>query len=128
MAIVLSPREAYIWCATYHDDTQIPEYDEERQDGRGFAELDNARVKTLELWPLLPSPVDQQITRLHRVDVPSGAAPVFFRRRKIELNPNTDTQDISTTHCIGWKSDTEQCYLFVFDDGSTLLSNNIQAI
>lgn len=126
--ISINAPDAYIWCATYHNDVQTPEYDHERPDGRGFAEVDNAQVKALELWPVLLSPENQQMIPPHRVNVPNGATPVFFRRRKIIMNPNTNQQDLVTTHCIGWKSDTDACYLFVFDDGSTMLSKDLQAV
>jgi hypothetical protein len=65
----------------------------------------------------------------HRVDVPAGATPIFFRRRSVEINPlQGETGNRTTTHCIGWKRGDEAVYLFVFDDGSTLLTNDLQAV
>lgn len=121
--------DAYIWRVTYHDDTQIPEFDEVRPYGRGFAEVDSRQIKALELCPLLLSPVDQQMIPPHRVTVPSGATPVFFRRRSLEVNPVTNSVlGRRTTHCIGWHRDGVGCYLFVHEDGSSLLTDNLQAV
>jgi hypothetical protein len=119
MAIDISriAKDAYTWCAKYHDGTQIPEYDESCPNGRGFAEVSASQVATLEL------------SSAHKVAVPHGATPVFFRRRRMELNPNDDNVVSSTTtHCIGWKKGENACYLFVSEDGSTLLTNDAQAV
>jgi hypothetical protein len=108
--------DVYKWCATYRDGTQIPEYDESRPDGRGFAEVNASQVATLEL------------SSAHKVAIPHGATPVFFRRRRMELNPGDDSAvSRGTTHCIGWEQGESACYLFVHEDGSTLLTNDLQA-
>lgn len=112
--------EAYTWGALYTDDTCIAEYD--REEGRGFAEVDQARVKTLLLLSL-------QDGASHSVNIPQGATPVFFRRRSIEIDPlQGESTQRPTIHCIGWKKGDEAIYLFVFDDGSTLLTDNLQAV
>lgn len=117
-------QDTYTWHALYDNDEAISEYD--RPEGRGFAEVESTRVKTLLLTPLQGA--------LHRIDIPVGAQPIFFRRRSIELAPlQGDVQSRSTVHCIGWKnagllSVQQEVYLFVFDDGSTLLTNDLQAV
>lgn len=114
-------QDAYHWWAVYTDDSCIGELD--RDEGRGFAEVDQARVKTLVLLPCKgdgPS---------HGVDIPQGAIPVFFRRRSVEINPLAgENTPRPTTHCIGWKRGEQAVYLFVFDDGSTLLTSDLQAV
>lgn len=110
-------KDAYMWRVTYQNGTQIPEYDESRPEGRGFAEIDGSQIRILGLDPG------------HHVIIPECAMPVFFRRRRMELNPNNDEEEnLSTTHCIGWKSEKSACYLFVFGDGSTLLTDDLQAV
>lgn len=114
-------QDAFTWYALYENDDFISEYD--RPEGRGFAEVESARVKTLLLIPC------RGMEASHRVDVPAGATPIFFRRRSVEINPlQEETGNRTTTHCIGWKRGAQAVYLFVFDDGSTLLTNELQAV
>lgn len=109
--------DAHTWCATYHNGALVPEYNDDRPDGRGFAEVDASQVKVLSL------------SSAHHVMIPDGAEPVFFRRRVIAVNPNTDEQQTSTVaHCIGWKKSDDACYLFVFDNGSTILTTDLNAV
>lgn len=112
--------EAYTWSAVYDDDTAISEYD--REEGRGFAEVDQTRVKTLLLFPQAGG--DPYI-----MDIPEGAQPVFFRRRSIEINLVAgESSPRPTKHCIGWKRGDEATYLFILEDGSTSLTNDLQAV
>jgi hypothetical protein len=120
--------DAYTWRVEYHNDVIIPEFDIERPDGRGFAEVNSEQVKTLELWPLLLSPIDQQMIPVHRVSIPEGATPVFFRRRFTIAFQGDDTPGVSVKHCIGWKKDDSACYLFVFVDGSSLMTDDFHAV
>lgn len=109
--------DAYTWCATYHDGALIPEYDDDRPDGRGFAEVDSSQVKMLSL------------SAAHHVVIPEDAEPVFFRRRWIMVDPNIDEYETgSVVHCIGWKKSDDACYLFVFDNGSTILTTDLNAV
>lgn len=118
----IATKDALTWSVVSHDDTQIPEFDEARPDGRGFAEIDKAQVKFLDLNTA-------DLLAKHRVLIPDGAEPVFFRRRAIVLNLETEQETgRSTTHCIGWKKGDEACYLFIFEDGSTLLTSDLNAI
>lgn len=111
--------DLYTWHVTYRDGTTINEYDEAHPQGRGFADVDGAQVKTL----VLSSP---DVCASYRVDISQGALPVFFRRRRIEITPDgAGTQQ--TVHCIGWK-ESSAVYLFVWGDGSTLLTSDFQAV
>lgn len=111
--------ELYTWRAVYDDDiTAIYETEE-----NNFACVDQSRVKTLLLLSLQGDGV------AHRVDIPHGAQAVFFRRRRIAINPiEGSAVNHSSTHCIGWKQDDKAVYLFVFEDGSSWLSENLQAV
>ena len=113
--------DLYTWIAVYEDETAVPEFDAERTDGRGFAEVDASRVRRL----LLIGDPGQAVVAL-----PEGATPVFFRRRRIDVNLFTDEQTAPLTiaHCIGWQKDEAGCFLFVFGDGSSLLSSDMHAV
>lgn len=111
-------QEAYAWCVIY-DDEQYTTVDE--RGVQNFAEVDQSHVKSLALFSL-------QGEAAHRVLIPTGATPIFFRRRSVELSPDGASSPRPTVHCIGWKHGDEAMYLFVFEDGSTLLSDDLQAV
>lgn len=119
--MAIATKDLYTWCAVYTDDTFIGEY-HGRPDGRGFAEVDKTRVKQFKLESSLAH------LRSHYVDVPHGAEPIFFRRRIVGVNSMTGKSDVATIHSIGWKQDENACYLFIFEDGSSLLSTDLQAV
>lgn len=104
--------DTYRWSAIYNDNTIL----DERDTKQGFASVDQSRIKNLMLF----SPKGS----IGNVVIPEGAEAVFFRRRSIE--PNKGNR--STVHCIGWKNESSAVYLFVFDDGSTLLTTDLQAV
>lgn len=113
-------RDVYTWGALYDDDACIGEYD--RLEGRSFVEVESARVKELLLLSLIGGST-------HSVKIPQGATPVFFRRRSLEINlVQEESTPRPTVHCIGWKRGDEAIYLFVFNDGSTLLTTDLQAV
>lgn len=116
-------KDTYLWGAVYTDGSLIGEYD--RLEGRGFADVDAARVKELYIFPSASLP-----WKMHHVRIPSGATPVFFRRRSVAVNLTADEQQShGTTHCIGWQRDGgEAVYLFVGDDGTTLLTDDLEAV
>lgn len=108
---------AYIWRAMYRDETVVCEENVDK-----FADIDASRVTSLFLYPLAGGGT-------HRVDIPQGAQPVFFRRHPLEINVmQASGAWHPTVYCIGWKKDEQSVYLFIFDDGSTLLSNDLQAV
>jgi hypothetical protein len=116
-------KDTFTWHVEYKDGATLHEHDGIDSPGRGFAEVDQAQVKTvvLSLPTLPPQP-------MHHVVIPEDASPVFFRRRRIELNPNTGKQTQMTIHCIGWRNGNHGIYLFACDDGSTLLTSDFNAI
>jgi hypothetical protein len=113
-------QDKYMWQVIYADGTFTAEYDLGRSDGRGFAEIEDKTVKHICLLNLGLA--------VHTVNIPDGAQPVFFRRRMIALDGSGSEQGRSTVHCIGWKRAESACYLFVLPDGSTLLSDDLQAV
>jgi hypothetical protein len=116
-------KDVYQWRVVYQDGTVTDEYDNARPDGRGFGERKAKPVAEIRLMTWHPFNDHE-----HRVDIPDGATAVFFRRRSIVLNPTTGEGGRTTVHCIGWKREQEAVYLFVFDDSSTLLTSDLQAV
>ncbi len=113
--------DAYTWQVTYQDGSSLPEYDsEEGATSRGFAEVRSESVSMLSLLGQ---------GRGYSVHIPEGALPVFFRRRSITLSVTEEGEGArETTHCIGWSRGESGVYLFVHDDGSTLLTDDFQAV
>jgi hypothetical protein len=118
-------QDTYTWCAIYDDGhTVISESDVGSFADIHCADIPSSRVQTLLLLPMPGIERD-----LQRMDIPQDATPVFFRRRSVEINPlQGNARSRPTVHCIGWKRGDEATYLFVFDDGSTLLTDNLQAV
>lgn len=118
MEVSIDVQDIYSWRATYSDGEHL---DEEHAVG-GFASVDQERCTALTL-------LYQGVVPVHVVHIPAGAKPVFFRRRRIAVNIFSEASEPHpTAHCIGWKrSEEDAVYLFVFEDGSTLLSNDLQA-
>ena len=123
MAIATS--DAYMWCITYRDGTDVKEFDGPDSIGRGFAEVDHAKAKGLHLLPLRAGSM-----RSHVVAIPEDATPLFFRRRTLTLDlmNEGETKTGATVHCIGWKRGDQSLYLFIWEDGSSLLSEDLQAV
>lgn len=116
-------QDAYQWHVAYVDGTSTSEYDDARPDGRGWAERDAKPVRAITLTRR------GQAVEAANIPVPDGATPVFFRRRRRSINLQVGTQtSLPAAHCIGWKRDSDAVYLFVFDDGSTLLTDDLQAV
>ena len=114
-------QDIYTWSALCANGDVLCEYD--RPEGRGFAEVASLPLAGILLLPL------QGVVPSYRVDIPRGAQPVFFRRRSITLSPLAgEREPHPTVHCIGWKRGNEATYLFVLDDGSTLLTSDLQAV
>lgn len=117
--LITQAQETYTWVALDADGGFIAEYD--HPEGRGFADVDGMKVKHLKLDPNNP------FLQSHCVEIPDGAIPVFFRRRSIALQPSGG-ETLPSVHCIGWKKGDTSVYLFVFNDGSTLLTDDLQAV
>lgn len=116
----IQAKDAYQWRVTYQDGTTTDEYDELRSDGRGWAEREAKPVQAVTLT--------QDGVAAQSIPIPEGAEPVFFRRRFISLDPVTGEGGRKTVHCIGWTHGEEAVYLFVNDNGSTLLTADFQAV
>ena|SRR6266487_6401224 len=112
-------KDAYIWCAISKDRVA---FDEEGAE-HGFASVASEQVEFVLLFPR-----DEEQRRVQRVRIPDGATPVFFRRRSVAFHPDESTTTGATVHCIGWKRGDDGVYLFVGDDGSTLLTSDMQAV
>lgn len=114
-------KDAYTWQVTYVDGTCTHEFDESKPDGRGWAEREAKDVATITLA--------RDGMQTHSVAVPEGAEPMFFRRRSLTFGlTDGSTQQGNAIHCIGWKREQEAVYLFVFNDSSTLLTTDLQAV
>jgi hypothetical protein len=118
MEVTIDIQDIYSWRATYSDGDHL---DETHAVG-GFGSVDLERCTALTLLYM-------ETVSVHTVAVPPGAHPVFFRRRSVSLNPLDGNRELRpTVHCIGWKQGEQAVYLFVREDGSTLLSSDLQAV
>lgn len=119
-------RDAWTWLVVYRDGSMLHECDGQNPHA-AYADIDIEQVDKMALIPLrdgLPQLV---------VQIAPGMRPIFFRRRLIELQiADGDTVGSQTIHCLGYSTNgngprTEH-FTFVFDDGSTLLSNDRNAV
>lgn len=109
--------DLYSWGAYYGDVETL----QEAQASQGFASVDQSRITHIGL--LLGENVE------HVVSVPVGAEAVFFRRRSIEFSlTGQNNQQNAVIHCIGWRKAEQAVYLFVFGNGKTLLTDDLQAV
>ena len=69
--------DLFTWQVGYADGSTVNEYDAERPDGRGFAEVALSHSYHIAL-------LSEGLT-IHSVRIPDGATPIFFRRRRIEF-------------------------------------------
>ncbi|SRR6266496_305481 len=111
-------KDVYTWCAFYKDRLAL----EEESAAHGFASVDQAQVNSVLL---IPADLGRSV---HRVSIPDGAIAVFFRRRTVAFHPDESMTVGATVHCIGWKRGDDGVYLFVGDDGTTLLTDDFQAV
>lgn len=110
-------QDVYQWRAVYQDGSALNEQDATQ----GFASVDQSHIKNVLLV--------RDDEPLHHVGIPEGAQAVFFRRRSLEMRLEDGRAiDRGTVHCIGWKRDDDAVYLFIAEDGKTLLTNNLQAV
>lgn len=120
--------DGWTWCVHYSDGTTFDEYG---ADGRehGFREVDNSRVVAVELVPQH----DGLVGHVVKIDAPAGMRPICFRRRSrlVNLDSGTDAAG-PVIHCIGWQKTVNgknvASYLFIFQDGSTLTTDDYQAV
>jgi hypothetical protein len=117
--------DVFTWSVAYRNGDIVHEFDEERPDGRGWAEIGEKPVKIVMLATQYG-----ELDRIHHIAVPQDAQPVFFRRRYVTINAGEQESNSTgcLAHCIGWKRGDGAVYLFVLENGSTLLTDNLQAI
>lgn len=110
-------QELYSWRAYYPDG-----FLDEADAPSGFASVDKTNCTCMAL-------LDEDADPMHMVEIPAGAEPVFFRRRQIEVNLHDGSETPKrSAHCIGWKCGEQSVYLFLLDNGCSLLTTNLQAI
>lgn len=118
--------DLWTWVALYDDGSRLFEYDE--TGSHGFTEVDLSRLRVFLLVPTQPG------FSTHHVQIaPSkGQRPIFFRRRSIQLAQDGSEVEKKTVHCLGSQSTVQgvnvASYLFLFEDGSSLLTDDYQAV
>jgi hypothetical protein len=124
----IATKDAFTWLVTCVDGSTIHEPAVD-----GFSNVERGQVAKLELL----TPWEHG---LYCVQVPEDAQAVFFRRRTVVLDPFSGQQTTivdsatgaveraRTIHCIGWQRGDDAVYLFVMEDGSALLTNDLQAV
>ena len=116
-------QDAYTWLVEYDDGTVFPELQEDGSP-RPFGEVDIPRVKQLWVRPSNGTPLPP-----YGVTLQDEQRPVFFRRRGLTLRSATGEQvpepEITV---VGWEDGNVASYLFVFRDGSAVLSSDRNAV
>lgn len=122
--------DGWTWRVHYSDNTMFDEVD---PDGttHGFKEVDLPRVAIVE-W----IPVGEGLAgHIVKIDSLSGMRPILFRRRTRIINPNVEGDEGTegpVIHCIGWQKTVQgvnvASYCFLFDDGSSLTTDDYQAV
>jgi len=110
----LAPADAWSWVVAYRDGNFVAE-----ATVGTWAAIDVAGVAFLDLCPSVAG-----LSAL-RVEVPEGAEAVFTRRRHVvALGP---ARRPWTLTIVGWRRGDRGAYLFVADDGHTLLTDDFFA-
>lgn len=125
--------DLWLWRAYYKDGTFLDELD---ADGtlHGFKDVDLEKCVALQWIPTvegLPAP--------HvRINLDKGERGLLFRRRGRIFDPNIgrDIGAMPVYHCIGWEVPNEDpslapvhaSYLFLFEDGSIMMTADKQAV
>lgn len=109
-------KDAYTWQVYLSDNTIVPEAD------NLFAGIDQTKIRQIDLLPTGQGHV-------HSVQIPQDATPEFFRQRRTAISlMDGQEMPLPTVHCIGWKRGEHLVHLFIYDDGSVLLTDSPQAI
>ncbi|MGZ6360766.1 MAG: hypothetical protein ACXWP0_03695 [Ktedonobacterales bacterium] len=121
--------DGWTWRVHYSDGSMFDEYDANGNE-HGFAEVENSRVVAVELQPQHPDVCGHVV----KIDASRDAMrPIFFRRRSriVNLETGGDTTG-AVIHCIGWHKTVNgrniAAYTFIFADGSTLTTDDYQAV
>jgi hypothetical protein len=122
-AICSQCRDLWSWMVVYRDGSAVYECQGESAPHAAWKDVNDRLVAGLALIPRQAGL--QQVV----VHVPEGAVPVLFRRRQIELNMASGEQTgRQTIHCLGWEGFHNASYVFIFQDGSTLLTSDRNAV
>lgn len=120
--------DGWTWRVHYSDGTTFDEYEPDGTE-HSFAEVDNPRVAVVELLPQH----DWLAEHVVKIDAAAGTRPIFFRRRSriVNLESGEDTAG-PVIHCLGWQKTVNgrnvASYLFLFADGSSLTTDDYQAV
>lgn len=126
------PDDAWVWCALYRDfdpnnpDTYLPEYEHDGT-AHGWADIDQSRLDKFVLY------AQRDHLRTHVLQVSETSRPIFFRRRRIELNIATDeTQGRSTVHVLGYQRTVRGVNVKFatgfHEDGSVTLTDDLDSL
>ncbi len=131
---------AFLWRAIYSD-AYLDEQSDTASDCAGgdavhtnddrtehvFACIDQEHLLALVLIPQVPG------LSTYVLKLTDGTRPIFFRRHQMTVNPLTGEEiDHTTVTCFGWQrsvsGETVAAYTFLFDDGSVVVSDDLQAV
>jgi hypothetical protein len=121
--------DLWTWAVVYSDGVRFLECRGEGQRHAAYADIDLDRVQAMALLPMREG-LSQYVVKMTSPDM----RPVFFRRRYVEVNVGAESVvGRQTIHCLGYQFATPggckvEHYTFVFEDGSTLLTNDRQAV
>jgi hypothetical protein len=125
MALCHQCRDHWAWVVIYRDQSMVYECQGSTAPHAAWKDVNPRLVSAITLLPRLRLAGRHEVI----VHIPQGSTPVMFRRRQIELNMTGGEQsNTQTIHCLGYEAADHGSYLFVFEDGSTLLTNNRNAV
>jgi hypothetical protein len=118
------------WLARYSDDSEWHEY---APDGtsRGWRSIDQRRLVAFELIPQYPELPGFSLL-IH--ELPAGARPIFFRRRRITQGDAAlgTTPRLVTIHVIGWQRTVdgrnEKLLTAIYEDGNYGITDDERVI
>lgn len=135
----LAPLEVgtqYVWTAIYTDDGEgetLPEYERNRHTGEvtqhAFSHIDLIRCRGLVLQSLSAACRDISV----KITPEEGMRPIFFRRHPTEFDFITgEVRKLAPIHVLGWQrtvaGQNVSSYVYIFPDGSLLLSDRHDAV
>lgn len=111
-----------MWSVTYADGRQFQECEGDCQFHRSSKDISLSDVCVIR-W--MNTAIGTAMTI-----VPENTRAVFFRRHAKEIDPygNKVIRQLPTIYCMGYESDTSTSYLFITDDGSVVMSSNINGV
>lgn len=115
----------WTWRVVYTDGGFL----EEAGAAQGWASVEMDRVAEVSWMPTVPGLAPHTV----RIDAASGQRPILFRRRSLAVDPKTGAGAAGPTiHALGWQRTVEgrnvASYVFIREDGSTVLTDDHQAV